>query len=276
MSTSQAVAVAELRKGKFGERFYAGRARVVMQRNWITFKSSTYLVVLSGFIEPLLNLAVFGFGVGTFVGTITIANGDTISYATFIVPGLLATSAMMGAVMDSTWNVYFKMHEQRLYQAMLATSLGAMDVALGEIAWALLRGALYSSSFMLVVTPLGLVHSWWALLAIPTGALIGFGFASLGMAATSYVKGFQQLNLINIVLMPLTLFSGSFFPLSVMPDWLASIVRWTPLTQGIEMMRMCTLGTINLGFFTHIAYFMVMIGAGLYFTTRRLNALFMK
>lgn len=276
MITSSAVAVAERRKGRFGESFYSGRARVVMQRNWVTFKSSTYLVVLSGFVEPLLNLAVFGFGVGTLVGTITIGNGDTISYATFIVPGLLATSAMMGAVMDSTWNVYIKMHEQRLYQAMLSTSLGAMDVALGEIAWALLRGALYSTSFMFVVTPLGLVHSWWALLAIPAGALIGFGFASLGMAATSYVKGFQQLNLINIVLMPLTLFSGSFFPLSVMPDWLAAFVRWTPLTQGIEMMRMCTLGTINFGIFGHIAYFLVMIALGLYFTTRRLNALFMK
>ena len=276
MSFLTAVAIAEKRKGKFAEKYYAGRSRVVLQRSWITFKSSTYLVVLSGFMEPLLNLAVFGFGVGQFVGDITLADGRSISYASFIVPGLLATSAMMGAVMDSTWNVYFKMHESRLYQAMLSTSLGPMDVALGEIAWALLRGALYSTSFMIVVTPLGLVHSWWGLLTIPAGVIIGFGFASLGMAATSYIKGFQQLNLINIVLMPLTLFSGSFFPLSVLPDWLALIIRWTPLSQGIEMMRMCTLGTINSGIFIHVAYFAIFIAGGLYLTTRRLNALFMK
>ena len=276
MSFLTAVAIAEKRKGKFAEKYYAGRSRVVLQRSWITFKSSTYLVVLSGFMEPLLNLAVFGFGVGQFVGDITLADGRSISYASFIVPGLLATSAMMGAVMDSTWNVYFKMHESRLYQAMLSTSLGPMDVALGEIAWALLRGALYSTSFMIVVTPLGLVHSWWGLLTIPAGVIIGFGFASLGMAATSYIKGFQQLNLINIVLMPLTLFSGSFFPLSVLPDWLALIIRWTPLSQGIEMMRMCTLGTINSGIFMHVAYFAIFIAGGLYLTTRRLNALFMK
>ena len=276
MSFLTAVAIADKRKGKFAEKYYAGRSRVVLQRSWITFKSGTYLVVLSGFMEPLLNLAVFGFGVGQFVGDITLADGRSISYASFIVPGLLATSAMMGAVMDSTWNVYFKMHESRLYQAMLSTSLGPMDVALGEIAWALLRGALYSTSFMIVVTPLGLVHSWWGLLTIPAGVIIGFGFASLGMAATSYIKGFQQLNLINIVLMPLTLFSGSFFPLSVLPDWLALIIRWTPLSQGIEMMRMCTLGTIDSGIFIHVAYFAIFIAGGLYLTTRRLNALFMK
>ena len=276
MSFLSAVAIAEKRRGRFGERFYAGRSRVVLQRSWITFRSSTYLVVLSGFVEPLLNLAVFGFGVGQFVGDITLPDGRVIDYASFIVPGLLATSAMMGAVMDSTWNVYFKMHESRLYQAMLSTSLGPMDVALGEIGWALMRGALYSTSFMLVVSPLGLIHSWYGVLAIPAGVLIGFGFAALGMALTSYIKGFQQLNLINIVLMPLTLFSGSFFPLSSLPTWLATFIRWTPLSQGIEMMRMCTLGTINSSIFIHIAYFMVFIASGLYFTTRRLNALFMK
>jgi len=276
MSFLTAVAIAEKRRGKPGEKFYAGRSRVVLLRSWITFKSSTYLVVLSGFVEPLLNLAVFGFGVGQFIGDITLANGQKINYASFIVPGLLASAAMMGAVMDSTWNVYFKMHESRLYQAMLSTSLGPMDVALGEIGWALMRGALYSTSFMIVVTPLGLIHSWYGVLAIPAGVLIGFGFAALGMALTSYVKGFQQLNLINIVLMPLTLFSGSFFPLSSLPGWLATFIRWTPLSQGIEMMRMCTLGTINATIFIHIAYFLVFIAGGLYFTTRRLNALFMK
>jgi lipooligosaccharide transport system permease protein len=276
VSLLTAVAIAEKRKGRWGEKFYAGRSRVVLQRSWVTFKTGTYLVVLSGFIEPLLNLAVFGFGVGQFVGDITLSDGRHISYASFIVPGLLATSAMMGAVMDSTWNVYFKMHESRLYQAMLSTSLGPMDVALGEIGWALMRGALYSTTFMIVVTPLGLIHSWSGIFAIPAGVLIGFGFASLGMAATSYIKGFQQLNLINIVLMPLTLFSGSFFPLSSLPTWLATFIKWTPLSQGIEMMRMCTLGTINSSILIHIAYFAVFIAVGLYLTTRRLNALFMK
>jgi len=276
MSFLSAIAIAEKRIGRPGEGIYSGRARVVLERSWIQFKSSAWMVVASGFIEPLLNLIVFGYGVGNFIGNIKLDNGLSVSYASFVVPGLLASAAMMGAVMDSTWNVFFKMHEARLYNAMLATSLGPMDVAIGEIAWALLRGALYSTAFMAIVTPLGLIESWWGLLAIPAGAVIGFGFASLGMALTSYMTSFQHMGMINIVLLPITLFSGSFFPLSVLPNWLANIVYWTPLTQGIELMRSLTLGTVDGSIFIHLAYFSVFIAGGLYFTTRRLNALFMK
>ena len=270
------ISIAQKRRGKFGESVYSGRSRVVLERSWIQFKSSTWIVVLSGFMEPLLNLVVFGYGVGAFVGNIELADGRSVSYAAFVVPGLLASAAMMGAVMDATWNVFFKMHESRLYHAMLATSLGPLDVALGEIAWALLRGALYSTTFMAVVTPLGLIKSWWGLLAIPAGVLIGFGFAAIGMACTSYMTSFQHMGMINIVLLPFTLFSGSFFPLSILPPWLANIIYWTPLTQGIELMRMCTLGTISPDIFVHISYFIIFIALGLFFTTKRLNALFMK
>lgn len=276
MSFLTAVAIAEKRKGKPGEAFYSGRTRAVLERSWIAFKSSTWLIVLSGFIEPLLNLVVFGFGVGSFVGDITLDSGKTVSYAAFVVPGLLASAAMMGAIMDSTWNIYFKIHEARLYHAMLATSLGPMDVALGEIAWALGRGLMYSTAFMIVVTPLGLIESWWGILAIPAGAVIGFGFAAIGMALTSYMKGYQHLSWINLFLLPMTLFSGSFFPLSTLPNWLSTIMYWTPLTQGIELMRSLTLGTINATIFVHLIYFSIFIAGGLYFTTRRLNALFMK
>jgi len=276
MSLISAVAIAEKRRGMPGEGIYSGRAHVVLERSWIQFKSSAWIVVLSGFIEPLLNLVVFGYGVGNFIGKIELSNGTSVSYAAFVVPGLIASAAMMGAILDATWNVFFKIHESRLYHSMLATSLGPMDVALGEIAWALLRGALYSTAFMLVVTPLGLIKSWWALLVIPAGALIGFGFAAIGMACTSYMTSFQHMGMISIVLLPITLFSGSFFPLSILPNWLASIVKWTPLTQGIDLMRMLTLGTVNASIFIHIIYFALFVAGGLYFTTRRLNALFMK
>ena len=276
MSFLSAVAIAEKRIGRKGEGVYSGRSRVVLERSWIQFKSSAWLVVLSGFIEPLLNLVVFGFGVGQFIGDIKLENGISVSYASYVVPGLLASAAMMGAIMDATWNVFFKIHESRLYHAMLATSLGPMDVALGEISWALLRGALYSTAFMAVVTPLGLIKSWWGILAIPAGALIGFGFAAIGMACTSYMTSFQHMGLINIVLLPITLFSGSFFPLSLLPGWLEVIIRWTPLTQGIDLMRMLTLGTIDASIFVHLIYFALFIAGGLYFTTKRLNALFMK
>jgi lipooligosaccharide transport system permease protein len=161
MNQLTAVEIAERRIGKPGEALYSGRAKAVLERSWMAFKSATWMIVLSGFVEPLLNLGVFGYGVGSFIGDITLENGLTVSYASFVVPGLLATAAMMGAIMDSTWNIYWKIHEARLYNAMLSTSLGPLDVALGEIAWALGRGFLYSTAFMIVVTCNPCWRSYW-------------------------------------------------------------------------------------------------------------------
>jgi lipooligosaccharide transport system permease protein len=232
--------------------------------------------VVSGFLEPLLYLFSFGYGVGTLIGDIQVSNGQVVSYAMFIAPGLLATSAMNGAIYDSTWNVYFKLHEGKIYHGMLATSLGPLDVALGEILTALIRGFAYAVGFMAVATPMGLIPSWWGVLAIPAAVLIAFGFASIGMAITSYFKSYQQMGLINISLLPIFLFSGSFYPLSVFPDWAQIIIKTLPLWHAIEMIRNLSLGIINLSLLGHVTYFLVMIFVGLFFTTRRLNALFMR
>jgi lipooligosaccharide transport system permease protein len=276
MTTSKAVAIADRRAGKPGERFYAGRARAIMERSYIAFRSSTWLVILSGFLEPVLYLFSFGYGVGKFVGDIDSGTGTMISYAAFIAPGLLATSAMNGAVYDSTWNVFFKMHESRLYHGMLATSLGPLDVALGEIGWALLRGLIYATGFTAVVAPMGLIQSWWGILAIPSAVLIAFGFASLGMAITSYFSSYQQMSIINIGLLPIFLFSGSFYPLTVFPGWMQGVIKAFPLWHAIELIRGLTLGNVHPGLLTHMIYFLLMIAGGLFFTTRRLNALFMR
>jgi lipooligosaccharide transport system permease protein len=218
----------------------------------------------------------FGFGIGQLIGNVDDGTGSLVPYAAFIAPALLATSAMNGAIFDSTWNVFFKMHFGKVYQVMLSSSMGPMDVALGEISWALLRGLTYSLGFMAIVTPLGLVTSWWGLLAIPAATLIAFGFAALGMAVTSYMSNFQQMQWINFFLLPMFLFSGTFFPVSVFPDWIQVIVKALPLWQGVEMIRAFTLGNIGPELIGHIVYFLVMIVAGLLFTTRRLTALFMK
>jgi lipooligosaccharide transport system permease protein len=276
MLTSLAVTLAERRLGKLGDRYYAGRSRAVLQRGFIAFKSSTWLIVLSGFIEPVLYLFSFGYGVGKFVGNIPLGDGRIVSYAAFIAPGLLATSAMNGAIFDSTWNVFEKMHETRLYHGMLATSLGPLDVALGEIAWAMLRGLVYAIGFMIVVAPLGLIPSWWGILAIPAAVLIAFGLASIGMAITSFFTSYQQMNVIQIAMMPMFLFSGSFFPISVFPRWVQTVIEIFPLWQAIQMIRGLTLGVINIGLLGHVAYFLILIAGGLYFTTKRLDALFMR
>jgi lipooligosaccharide transport system permease protein len=275
MILSTAVAIAEARMGKPGEKYYSGRSHAIMERAYIAFKSSTWMIVISGFVEPVLFLLSFGYGLKDLVGDITVA-GQPVGYVAFIAPALLATSAMNGAIYDSTMNVYFKLKHDRLYHGMLATSLGPMDVALGEISWALLRGLSYSIGFMAIVAPLGLIPSMWGILAIPAAVLIAFGFASFGMAVTSYMKSYQQLEVVNVVLLPMFLFSGSFYPLDVFPEWLQTLIRLFPLAHAIDLVRGLTLGNISWALVGHAMYFVVMIVVGLFFTTRRLNALFMR
>jgi lipooligosaccharide transport system permease protein len=232
--------------------------------------------VLSGFVEPVLYLLSFGLGLGQLVGKVVDGSGHPVSYAAFIAPALLATSAMNGAVFDSTWNVFFKMHFAKLYNAMLATSLGPLDVALGEISWALLRGTIYAIGFMAVTGWMGLLTSWWALLGIPVAVLIAFAFASVGMGITSYLKSIQQMINITFWLLPMFMFSGTFTPISVYPQWAQYIIECFPLWHGVELMRGVMLGNFAPGMLGHVLYFAVMIIGGLIFTTRRLTALFMR
>ena len=273
---TQAVAIAEKRAKRPGASVYSGRAMTMIERSLYAAKSSNWLIILSGFVEPVLYLMAFGFGIGQLIGDIQDGSGNPVSYAAYIAPALLATSAMNGALYDATWNVFFKMHFSKVYQVMLSSSLGPMDVALGEISWALIRGATYSVGFMAIAWPLGLVTNAWGLLAIPAATLIAFGFASIGMAITSYMKNFQQMNWVNFFLLPMFLFSGTFFPVSVYPEWIQVIVKALPLWQGVDLVRSLMLGIIDISVLGHIAYFVVMIVLGLSFTTVRLKALFMR
>lgn len=266
-----AVAIAERRSNKATAGVYAGRSGSVLMRNFYALKTSNAVAVISGFFEPVLYLLSFGYGIGSLM------EGEASAYAMYIMPALLATSAMNGAIYDSTWNVYFKMHFGKLYQSMMSTSLGPLDVALGEIGWALLRGLVYAIGFMIVVTPLGLVTSWWALLAIPAAVLIAFGFASVGMGVTSYLKSFQQMNWVNFVLLPMFLFSGTFFDITkAYPDVVVWIIQALPLWQAIELVRGLMTGAVGLATLGHVLYFVVMIAVGLVFTTKRLTALFLR
>jgi lipooligosaccharide transport system permease protein len=273
---TQAVAIAEKRAKRPGASVYSGRAMTMIERSLYAAKSSNWLIIVSGFVEPVLYLMAFGFGIGQLIGDIQDGSGNPVSYAAYIAPALLATSAMNGALYDATWNVFFKMHFSKVYQVMLSSSLGPMDVALGEISWALIRGATYSVGFMAIAWPLGLVTSAWGLLAIPAATLIAFGFASVGMAITSYMKNFQQMNWVNFFLLPMFLFSGTFFPVSVYPEWIQMVVKALPLCQGVDLVRSLMLGIIDISVLGHIAYFVVMIALGLSFTTVRLKALFMR
>ncbi|MFM6971429.1 MAG: ABC transporter permease [Rhodoluna sp.] len=271
-----AIAIAEKRAKRVGAGVYVGRSRAMLERNILAVRSSTWFVVFSGFVEPVFYLFAFGFGLGQLIGGITDGNGNAVSYAAYIAPALLAISAMNGAIYDSTWNVFFKMHFNKYYQTVMSTSMGPLDAALGDIAWGLLRGLAYSIAFMIVVTPMGLIQSWWAILAIPAASLVSFGFSSFGMAITSYMKSFQQMNWMNMFILPMFLFSGTYYPLSVYPVAVQAVIQAFPLWHGVELIRGLMLGNLSFGLLSHVLYFVVMIAIGLVFTTKRLSALFLR
>lgn len=255
---------------------YARNIRAVFARGLKATWGSNWSIMISGFVEPVLYLVAMGIGLGSLIGTVAGPGGEEIGYANYIAPALLAVSAMNGAVYDSTMNVFFKLNFAKLYEGMLATSLGPLDVALGEILLALLRGAMYATGFTAVMAAMGLVTSPWALLMIPAAVVVAFGFASFGMAVTSYMKTFQQLDWVSFIMLPMFLFSATFYPLSVYPEGIQWVIQALPLWHGVEMMRQLSVGLLSWSTAGHLLYFVVMIGLGLVVTTRRLRALFLK
>jgi lipooligosaccharide transport system permease protein len=172
--------------------------------------------------------------------------------------------------------VFFKLKYGRLYDAMLATPLGPVDIALGEIGWALIRGGLYALGFLAVMGGFGLLVSPWALLALPAALLVAFAFAAVGMAATSFMRSWQDFDLITLVVLPMFLFSTTFYPLSVYPRWLQIVVECLPLYHAVELMRGLTTGVVHAGLLGHLAYFLVMITLGVVVAARRLDALLLR
>lgn len=275
MSAPPAPATAPLLLGLLPAGSYAGRSRALLLRS-ATASRRSWLAFLSGFFEPVFYLVAMGQGLGSLVGALPGPDGAPISYAAFIAPGLLAASAMNGAVFDSTYNVFFKLKYGRLYDAMLATPLGPVDIALGEIGWALIRGAVYSVGFLSVLAGFGLLVSPWALLALPAALLVAFAFAAVGMAATSFMRSWQDFDLVTLVVLPMFLFSTTFYPLSVYPRWLQIVVECLPLFHAVELMRGLTTGVVHVGLLGNLAYFLVMIIVGVAVAARRLGALLLR
>jgi lipooligosaccharide transport system permease protein len=254
---------------------YTGRSRMLLLRSSLAYRRA-WLAFVSGFFEPVFYLLALGQGLGSMVGALPGPGGVPISYPAFIAPGLLAASAMNGAVFDSTFNVFFKLRYTKLYDAMLATPLGPVDIALGEIGWALLRGGLYALGFLAVMAGFGLLTSPWALFALPGALLVGFAFAAVGMAATSFMRSWQDFDLIQLVVMPMFLFATTFFPLSVYPASLQWLVECLPLYHAVELMRAFTTGVVGPGLVGHAVYFVVMAMLGAVVAARRLNTLLLR
>ena len=250
----------------------AGMARILIERNVMGFRHG-WIALITGFAEPVFYLFSLGIGLGSLVRTVTTDGGLVVPYADFVAPALLASSAMNGAVFDSTFNVFFKLKYAKLYDSVLATPLGPRDVAVGEIGWALIRGSLYAAAFLAVAVAAGTVHSWWALLAVPAATLIGFAFAAVGMFATTFMRSWVDFDYVTLAIQPMFLFSATFFPLATYPGPMQWVVQLTPLYHGVALERALMLGEVGPGLLVHVAYLVVMGLLGLVGTARRIEKL---
>jgi lipooligosaccharide transport system permease protein len=251
------------------------RSARLIERNLYVYRHA-WLMILSGFFEPLFYLLGIGFGLGSLIGTLTGPGGQPISYQAFVAPALLASAAMNGAIAESTFNFFFKLNYNKTFTSILATPLSAGDIAVGELGWALIRGGLYAIGFLAVMIVLGLVSSPWVLLAIPASLLVGFAFGAVGMAATSFMKTWQNFDLIQLVVLPMFLFSGTFYPVETYPEAMRVVVELTPLYQGVDLIRSLSVGVISPVLLFHVVYLAVLGLVGLAVTSRRLDVLLLK
>jgi len=246
------------------------RGALLFERNVMSYRRM-WIIILSGFFEPLFYLLALGFGLGAYVGDV-VEGGVAVSYAAFVAPGLLAASAMNGAFYDAT-NIFWKLRYQKLYDAVLATPLGPKDIAVGETAWALFRGLVYAVGFFTIMVVLGLVESWWALLALPATLFVGFAFAGAGIAAVTFMRSWQDFDVLNLAMLPMFLFSATFFPLAVYPEWLQWVVQATPLYHAVSLVRALTTGAVGTGQLVDVAYLAALGLAGMWLAARRIERL---
>ncbi|MGI8615067.1 MAG: ABC transporter permease [Nocardioidaceae bacterium] len=250
-------------------------SRRVVERNFLVYRRS-WIVFLTGFLEPVFYLFSIGIGVGGLIGDFTLGDGTVIGYAAFVAPGMLASSAMNGALFDATYGIFFRFKYAKLYDAMLATPLRPGDIAAGEISWALLRGTCYSTAFVAIMAALGLIGSWWGILTVPAAMLIGFAFGGAGMALTTYMKSWQDFEYIQLAIIPMFLFSATFYPLSTYPTALQWVVSATPLYQGVVLCRDLTTGRLGPELLIAVGYLAVMGAVGLRVAGHRLGVLLLR
>lgn len=252
-----------------------GRSIHVVERNLMAYRHQ-WMLIVSGFVEPILYLLGVGFGIGSLVRNIPLGQGHFVSYAVFVAPALMATSAMNGAIYESTFNLFWKLRHGGTLQAITSTPVGVEEATLGEVMWAVARGSLYSTGFIVLMVILGLVASPLALLAVPAAILIGFAFAAVGSAVTTFVRDWPDFDLVQLILQPMFLFSGTFFPITVYPPALQVVVELTPLYHGVDLIRGLTTGSVGVAQIVDVAYLVVLAVIGIAIAALRLRRRLLK
>jgi lipooligosaccharide transport system permease protein len=249
-----------------GPRALIERNTVLLRRNWKPF--------LSVFAEPFIWLFSIGVGVGALVSGFSVG-GRELTYQEFVAPAMLAAVAANGAIIDTTFNVFFKLRYDKTYEAMIATPITPLDIVRGDLVWALVRGSTYSATFLVAMAAMGMTSSPLAVLALPGAMLIGFAFGGVGFALTTYMRSWQDFEFVTLTMMPLLLFSATFFPVEAYPQAVQWFVEITPLYRAVALVRELTTGMVSWGSLVSVVYLLVMGWVGLRVAARRMQRILM-
>ncbi|MGZ8512672.1 MAG: ABC transporter permease [Candidatus Limnocylindria bacterium] len=247
------------------------RSRRMAQRNILVYRHQ-WIIILSGVFEPLFYLLGIGLGIGAIVRDVRLTDGTVIPYAAFVAPALMATAAMNGAVFETIFNVFFKLNYAKTYDGVLATPMGITEIALGELIWALLRALLYAVAMFVVMILMGLVLSPLGIFTIPAALLVAASFAAAGLAGTSYLRTVNDFDIpMGLVVMPMFLFSGTFFPITIFPEPIQAIIQLTPLYHGINLIRGLSTGLFDAGDLLSVVYLVVFFAICLWIAMRQME-----
>jgi lipooligosaccharide transport system permease protein len=215
------------------------RALAVFRRNFLVWRRLFWPALVMNLGEPALYLLGLGLGLGTFVGTL-----DGLSYLAFLASGLVASSAMNTATFEGMYSVYTRMVPQKTYEAMLATPLQIQDILLGEMLWCAAKSAFSAAGILLVAALLGVVHGFSALWALPAAFLTGLAFAGPAIVMSARASNYDFFNYYFVlVITPMLLVCGVFYPVDTLPEAMRALVDWLPLTHAVELIRPLIVGT---------------------------------
>jgi lipooligosaccharide transport system permease protein len=221
------------------------RSLRVWQRNRDVFLVTWKTNLVPPILEPILYLVAFGLGIGALVRDVPY-RGEMIGYTAFIAPGLLATQVMFQSFFENTFNTFVRMYYQRTFDAIVTTPLSLEDVMAGELLWGATKGTIACCVMMVAISFFGLLHYPQALVIAPFSFLAGLFFAGIALCFTAIVPQIDSFNFpVFLLVMPMFLFSGTFFPLDVLPGWARLLAEVLPLTHVTRIMRDASLGTFH-------------------------------
>ncbi|MFE4668226.1 ABC transporter permease [Streptomyces sp. NPDC056716] len=256
-------------------RLVATRSAAVVKRNARAMRTgpSAWLLVMAGLVEPLFYLLSIGIGVGSLIAQDISYRGHQIPYAAFVAPAMLATSAMTAAFSTTTFSFFAKLRQSKVYEAVLVTPVRPMEVAVAEVVWSALRGAVFCGLFLVAMVLLDTVPAGWALLALPASVLAVVAFAAIGLAASTLMRGWHDFDALTTAQMALFLFSGTFSPTQDYPVAAQALLEVTPLYHAVELLRRICIGDLGPQCAWHAVYLLAATALCLTFAARRIHAI---